>query len=139
MASNSLGTKIKMTVDATPVAIANLTEISGLELSADTVDVTSLDSTDGYREFIGGLKDAGEVGISGFFDPTTGKGQAEFLAALESGAVKDFVIEFPTAIGKKWTFEGIVTGFTTGVSLEDPLSFEGTIKVSGKPTLAALV
>lgn len=134
MASNSLGTKIKLGENA----IANLTEISGLEISADTVEVTTLDSTDGYREFIGGLKDGGEVGVSGFFDPTTGKGQAEFLAALESGEVSDFAIEFPSSIGKKWTFKGIVTAFTTGVSLEDPLSFEGSIKVTGKPTLAAL-
>lgn len=134
MASNSLGTKIKLGENA----IANLTEISGLEISADTVEVTTLDSADGYREFIGGLKDGGEVGVSGFFDPTTGKGQAEFLAALESGEVSDFAIEFPSSIGKKWTFKGIVTAFTTGVSLEDPLSFEGSIKVTGKPTLAAL-
>ena len=134
MATNGLGTKIKMGEDA----IANLTEISGLEISADTIDVTTLDSVGGYREFVGGLKDAGEVGISGFFDPTEGQGQAEFLAALESGVVQDFTIEFPAAIGKKWSFKGIVTTFTTSVSLEDPLSFEGNIKVTGKPTLAAL-
>ena len=134
MATNGLGTKIKMGEDA----IANLTEISGLEISADTIDVTTLDSVGGYREFVGGLKDAGEVGVSGFFDPTEGQGQAEFLAALESGEVQDFTIEFPTAIGKKWSFKGIVTTFTTSVSLEDPLSFEGNIKVTGKPTLAAL-
>lgn len=134
MVTNGLGTKIKLDENA----IANLTEISGLEISADTVDVTTLDSEDGYREFIGGLKDGGEVGISGFFNPETGKGQVEFLEALDTGTVKDFIIEFPTSIGKKWSFKGIVTAFTTGVSLEDPLSFEGSIKVTGKPTLAPL-
>ncbi|MDB1924060.1 phage tail tube protein [Clostridium tertium] len=134
MVTNGLGTKIKLDENA----IANLTEISGLEVSADTVDVTTLDSEDGYREFVGGLKDGGEVGISGFFNPETGKGQVEFLEALDTGAVKNFIIEFPTSIGKKWIFKGIVTAFTTGVSLEDPLSFEGSIKVTGKPTLAPL-
>ena len=134
MATNGLGTKIKMGEDA----IANLTEISGLEISTDTVDVTTLDSEDGYREFIGGLKDGGEVGVSGLFDPTEGKGQAEFLEALDSGEVKDFNIDFPPSINKRWKFKGIVTAFTTGVSLEDPLSFEGSIKVTGKPTLEAL-
>ena len=134
MASNGLGTKIKLGENA----IANLTEISGLEISADTIDVTTLDSADGYREFIGGLKDGGEVGISGFFDPTTGKGQAEFFTALENGEVNPFTIEFPSSIGKKWSFKGIVTAFTTGVSLEDPLSFEGSIKVTGKPKLEAI-
>lgn len=130
MTINGLGTKIKLGENA----IANLTEISGLEISADTTDVTTLDS-DGYREFIGGLKDAGEVGVSGYFDPEVGKGQVEFLAALESGEVSDFTIEFPAALKKKWIFKGIVIAFNTSVSLEDPLSFEGTIKVTGKPKL----
>lgn len=134
-ATRGLGTVIKMGASGSEKAIAGLTEIGGLELSADTIDVTTLDSDGGYREFIGGFKDAGEVSISGFFDPTIGNGQKELHDAFETGAVQDFTIEFPAALKTKWTFKGIVTGFNTSVGLEDPVSFEGTIKVSGKPTL----
>lgn len=135
MATRGLGTVLKMGLDLQAKVVAGLTEIGGLELSADTIDVTTLDSDGGYREFIGGFKDAGEVSLSGFFDPTTGNGQKELYDAFESGTVQDFAIEFPQSLGAKWTFKGVVTGFTTSTSLEDPVSFEGTIKVSGKPTL----
>ena len=55
--------------------------------------------------------------------------------AFESGAEQNFAIEFPDSIGAKWAFKGVVTGFSTGASLEDLISFGSTIKVSGKPTL----
>lgn len=134
MAVKALGTKLKVG-KTTPVTVAKLTSISGLELSADTIDVTTHDNADGYREFIQGLKDAGEVGISGFLTPVVGSGQSELIALFESGEVEDFVIEFPAALKTKWEFKGIVTSITTSAELEDPVSFEGTIKVSGKPTL----
>lgn len=137
MATRALGTVLKIG-DTSPITVAGLTEIGGLELSADTIDVTTLDSDGGYREFIGGFKDAGEVSISGFFTNEIGKGQAELYAAYESGEVTNFVIEFPKALDAKWTFKGVVTGFTTGASVEDPVTFEGVIKVSGKPTLGKL-
>lgn len=136
MATRALGTILKMGLDVAAKKVAGLTEIGGLELSADTIDVTTLDSDGGYREFIGGFKDAGEVSLSGFFDPAVGQGQKELYDAFESGAVQDFTIEFPAALKAKWTFKGVVTRFNTGASLEDPVSFEGTIKVSGKPNLS---
>jgi predicted secreted protein len=134
LVARSLGTLLKIK-KTTPITVAGLTSISGLELSADTTDVTTLDSAGGYREFIGGLKDAGEVSVEGFLDATTGKGQKEMYDLFESGAVEDFTIDFPAETKTKWEFKGIVTGFSTNVSLEDPLAFSATIKVSGAPTL----
>lgn len=134
--ARGLGTTLE--IGTTPVKVGGLTEIGGLSLSADTIDVTTLDSDGGYREFIGGFKDAGEVSLGGFFDNTTGKGQSEIYAAFESGEVTDFAIKFPEKLNAKWTFKGVVTGFETGATLEDPVSFSATIKVSGKPTLGTL-
>lgn len=133
MAERALGTTLS--IGEVPTLVAGLTSIGGLELSADTIDVTTLDSEDGYREFIGGFKDGGEVAVEGFFDPTTGKGQKELYDLFESGEVEAFVITFPVTLGASWEFDGIVTAFGTGADLEDPLSFSGSIKVSGKPTL----
>lgn len=130
MAKRALGTKLK--VDN--VAVAGLTSIGGLDLSADTIDVTTLDSDGGYREFIAGFKDAGEVPLEGYFEPRTGDGQKELYDLLESGEVEDFTIEFPEGIAE-WEFEGVVVGFSTSVDLEDPLAFRASIKVSGKPNL----
>ena len=41
--------------------IAEINSITGPNKSRDTIDVTSLDSTGGYREFIGGFRDGGSV------------------------------------------------------------------------------
>lgn len=129
----AFGTKLKIAT----AEVAALTSIGGLELSADTIETTALDSTDGYRTFVGGLKDGGEISLSGFFDGADADGQQALLTAFNSGASTAMTIVFPTTVGFTWTFNGIVTGFATGAELEDAVAFEASIKVTGKPALAA--
>ena len=126
MAKRALGTKLKIG----NITVGNLTSISGVELSADTIDVTTLDDTDGYREYIAGLVDGGEVSAEGYLSDN-GTNESSIIA-LVGGAEQECEIAFPN--GAKWEFEGIVTGFSTNTSLEDPLSFSITVKVTGKPT-----
>lgn len=133
-AKHSFGTKLKKGADA----IAELTEIGGVSMSADAIDVTTLDSADGFREFVGGLKDGGEVGVSGYFYPGDTDGQKAMYDDFVAGTVNSYAIEFPAALNAKWEFDGIVTAYTTGAALEDPVSFEATIKVTGKPVLTVL-
>lgn len=135
MATRSLGTVLKIGETESAVNVGGLTEIGGIELSADTLDTTTLDSDGGYKSFIGGFKDAGEVSLSGYLEIEASNGQKKMYDAFESGAEQTFAIEFPSSIGAKWAFKGVVTGFSTGASLEDLISFGATIKVSGKPTL----
>jgi predicted secreted protein len=125
-----IGTKLKIGANS----ISELTSIGGLDLSADTIETTTLDS-EGWRTFMQGLKDGGEVGVSGFFNPADTNGQKAMLDAFNNGILTGFTILFPALLGASWDFQGIVTGFSTGVELEDGISFEGTIKVSGKPSL----
>lgn len=112
--------------------IGGLNSIGGLELSADTIDTTSLDSDGGYREFIGGFKDGGEVALEGGLDTEADANQKSVYDAFESGEVQDCTIAFPN--GAKWVFKGVVTGFSTSADLEDLIGFSASVKVSGKPT-----
>ncbi|WNF31637.1 phage tail tube protein [Aeribacillus composti] len=128
MAERAIGTKLKKGT----TVIGELTSIGGLELSADTLDTTTLDSDGGYRTFVTGFKDAGEVSISGYFNPQHHKGLYD---DFEAGTEQQYTIEFPPKIGAKWEFKAVVTGYSTGAELEDLISFEATLKVSGKPTL----
>ena len=48
--------------------VGALKSIGGIELSADTIDVSDLGNSTGYREFLQGFKDAGEIALSGFYD-----------------------------------------------------------------------
>ena len=128
--SSSVGTKL--TVNGKQVG--GLTSISGIEISADSIDVTDLANEDGFREKLPGFKDAGEVGASGFLDGDN-EGQDECYDLMASGDVVDCAIQFPKKIGKTWKFKAGVTKFTTSAELEDAVSFEISLAVSGKPEL----
>lgn len=125
----ALGTKLK--IDSTTVG--KLTSISGVEVSADTIDTTTLDTSDNYRTYISGLVDGGEVSAEGYLNDV-GTDEAT-IYGLVGGEAKACEIEFPK--GAKWAFNGIVTGFSTGADLEDLVTFSITIKVTGKPTFTA--
>lgn len=138
--SNSVGTKFLIGAapssgSSTQVEVGGLTSIGGIEISADTIDVSDLANTDGYREKLAGFKDGGEVSLSGFLNGDD-DGQEDLYDLLESGAQSAFQIVFPTAIGKAWSFNGSVIGFSTSADVGDAITFECTIAVSGKPTLA---
>ncbi len=130
--SRALGTSLVVDGET----IGGLTTINGISVSADSVDLTSLDNTTGYREKEPGFKDPGEVSVSGFLDGAD-TGQAKLYTLLNSGAVVSCSIVFPSKIGKTWSFSAGVSAFTTGAELEGGVTFEATLLVSGQPTLAA--
>ncbi len=131
MAQKALGTKFVVGT----YSVAELNSIGGLDISADTIEVTTFDDVDGYRKYIQGLKDAGEVALAGYFKPGDINGQKALQTALDNGTLLSTAIQFPTALSCSWAFSSIVTGFSTGAELEEAVSFEATLKVSGKPVL----
>ncbi len=131
--SRALGTKLYIN----STLIGGLKSINGVEISQDTIDLTDLNSTDGYREFDRGFKDAGEVSGSGFLDGAD-EGQAAAYTALDSDSAVACKIVFPPKINKQWSFNAIVSKFSTGAELEDAISFDMSLKISGKPTLEAI-
>ena len=131
MATAAMGTKL---IIGSTNAVAELTGITGMDLSADTIETTNLDSA-GWRSYIQGVRDAGEVSCSGYFKPGDTNGQKALYDAFTSGTLTNFKIDFPAALGADWTFSGIVTGISTDAQMEDSITFECTIKVTGSPTL----
>lgn len=133
-ATRAVGTTISKGTSS-PVTIGNLTSIGGIEITADNMDVTTLDSEGGYREFIGTFKDGGEVPIEGYFD-SEDDGQMALQGSLDAGTAEDYKITFPTTPAAEWAFKGVVTGFKVGdIELDGAINFGATIKVSGKPVL----
>lgn len=130
--SMSVGTTLKVSSKA----VGGLKSIGGIEISADTHDVTALNSEGGFREFLGGFKDGGEVSCSGYLDGED-EGQTTVYELIQSGETAPCSIVFPAKIGKTWSFNAVVTKFATDVDLDDAVKFDMTLKVSGKPTLAA--
>lgn len=118
-------------------AIANLTTIGGIGLESDEVDVTTLDSADDFKEYIGGAKDGGTVDLEG--NIVTDAGLTSLYALANSRAIKEFKIEYPTKAEETtaafWTFSGYVSSCKDGEKTVDGLlTFTSGIRVSGAPT-----
>ena len=130
--SRAMGT----TLNVNGKTVGALKSINGIEITADTIDLTTLDNPDGYREKEPGMKDAGEVPVAGYLDGSD-TGQDEMYTLMHSGDTVPCTIVFPPKIGKTWSFNAGVSRFMTGAEMEDGVAFEATLLVSGKPTLAA--
>lgn len=119
--------------------IAALTEIGEFGVGeGDDIDVTSHDSPDGYREFIRGLVDAGEISFTGQWNAAASQqlpiGGAQTGITLGPTTTLDyFRITLPSTLGT-WTGQGYWKSFMLNPQLDDLLEFSGAIKVSGKPT-----
>jgi len=121
-----------LTRNGTPVA--ELNNIGDIELSQEFIDVTTHDSTGGYREFVAAkIREAGEVVIEGNFLATDTDGQIGLKNDLEAGTLQNFVITFPE--GTSWTFTAVVSKFSISSPLEKQMGFSATLKIAGKPTL----
>lgn len=140
MALDAFGTKFMVGDGAEPevfTAVAEVHDISGLSVSRDSIEVTHHGSQDGFREYLPGLKDGGEVSIGLNFDPTETTHTALF-SAITGGqtANTNYKIEFPDSGGSSFSFSGHVTGYDVTAPIDDRLTATVTFKVSGKPSLA---
>ena len=117
-------------------AISELTSISGPTISLDVLDVTSHDSADQFREFVAGLADGGEISVEGNFIDAA---QANILLALlvSRDVTTGATIVFPNTEASTWTFDCFVTGYESSEPFDDKLSFTATLKITGKPVMAA--
>jgi hypothetical protein len=140
-AKNTRGTVLKLAVSpGSPVAIAELTNITPSAMTQGTIDATTHDGATRAMEVIAdGVYDPGEISFEGHL---IAESTADDLlkAAIENGSLMLWEIVFKSASGTA-TREGsgIVTAYTIG---DMPVqggkqTFTATIKVSGAITQAA--
>jgi len=139
MATTGIGTKFFRWSDQASSSgtgvwepIGEITAISGPDKSRETVDVTTLDSTDGYREFITALRDAGSISLTMNFTRNTYELMND---DFEDDDKQNYEILLPDADNTSLEFEGLVTELPLDVPLDDKISADVTIKISGKVTL----
>lgn len=130
-AEKTMGTTLTKTKSGSEVADLEIVDIKTLGefgVESDEIDVTTLDSPDGYREFIGSLKDAGEISFEGFVK--TAGNMAALFALAESQAVEEWTIEYPD--GAKAAFDGWIKSYKdTGADIEGVRGFSGSIRITG--------
>lgn len=132
-AEKSLGTTLTK-VSGTPMVVANLTNIGEIGIESAEIDVTDLSSAGGYKEFIAGFKDGGEVSLSGFVKSEDN--MEAMLALAEAQTLEDWEIETPS--GSKWEFTGFVKMWKESeATVEGVRGFTGSVRISGAPTYTA--
>jgi predicted secreted protein len=112
--------------------LAEVNSISGPSMTRDFVDVTSLDSTGGYREFIAGFRDGGTVTLNMNFTRTTYDLMKD---DFEDDDSQHYEIVLPDTDQTSFQFEGLVTELPLEISTDDKVTANVTIKVNGQVTV----
>jgi len=133
-----VGTKFKRSPDDSSASsftpIAEVNSITGPDMSRGQIDVTSLDSTGGYREFKAGFRDGGTVTLDMNFTRDT---YDDMKLDFEDDELKYYQIVFPDAAETTLDFAGLVTGLSTAVPMDDKVTASVTIKISGQVDLTS--
>jgi hypothetical protein len=121
--------------------VAQVSSIGSIAITADETEVTTLDNTDGFKEFLQTFKDSGELPITLVWDPalpTHGNTAGGLWGLFVSGETRSFQISFPTLPEPYLaTFNGFVKTFPTpALTPADALTAEVSIRVSGNVDLA---
>lgn len=114
------------------IEMCNITGLGGPSYARDVLETTDLCTEGGFRTFVGGLRDAGELTVSMNFN------KDNFNLMME-----DFLIDTPNKYGisiplpneMAFEFEGLVQGPPIEIPRDDIITMEVTIKISGKPTI----
>lgn len=110
--------------------VAEVVNVGFLDVSVDDIDVSSHDSESGWREFIGGLKDGGELSFDINFDPSL----HSTLLDLQ-GVTRNMKVVMPAGVDDIVEFEGHLKSLSGTAPYDDKLSASASIKVSGPVTI----
>ncbi|MBQ8508251.1 MAG: hypothetical protein IJ466_12585 [Clostridia bacterium] len=128
--TRSQGTTLKFTpAGGAQLTVGRLTSVGEIAPEAEELDVTTLESTGGYREYMQGFRDSGELEISGYHDAAD-DGQKGLRSAFASGASGAFEVAFPD--GTVVTFNGFVKSHSIGsAEVDGAIGFGAVIRISG--------
>lgn len=126
-------TKKKSGSEATNWTVGSLTSIGEIGVEISEIDVTTLDSPNGAKEYISGDIDAGECAIAGYIKKTDDESTVtRMMELIQAGTVEEWTVEFPS--GAKWVFNAFVKSFKTTEETPDGLiGFNGSLRLSGLP------
>ena len=125
-----MGTWAKGTTLTFGALVANLTSLSGIGGTADTLDISTHDTADDWREHIGGWADGSEISVEGVYDAGN-----ETLLPLVGTKVSDATITFPLAKVHTFTADMIMTAFEADAPHDGLIGFSASFKISGKPAI----
>lgn len=131
-AVSSVGALLKKYTGTTWASVGEVTTISGPTMSRETIDVTSLASTGGYREFIAGFRDPGTMTFTMNFNRTD---YDTMKTDFESDTEQDYELILPDDDVTTLEFSGLVTELPLNLDPGSQITCNVTIKVTGQVTV----
>jgi hypothetical protein len=136
---------LKRKVTATFEAIAQVGDISGPSVESEQIEVSH--RADGvpanmWRRYVAGMKDGGEVTFTLIFDPDDASHDPTLSTSMYNLATSGLPGEFQMVLPGQGTdtttaeFDAYVTNMDMDAPLEDGLTQEVTLKVTGPITWA---
>ncbi len=110
------------------VAVAGVNSISGPDKTRDTIDTTALDTAGGYRTFIGGFRDGGEITLTMNYEVV---GYTNLDTDFAATANQSYEIVLSDTGNTSYAFSGWVTSLGMDIPLDDKVTMTVTIKVDG--------
>lgn len=108
--------------------IANVTSVSGPNLSRTTLDTTTLDTTGGYETFIGSFRNGGDVKLTMLYDYDS---YLIMKNDFESDVERNYEVIAPDTDTSTWNISGLVTNLDFKAENKGLITADTTIKISG--------
>ena len=122
------------TITFNALAIGGLSTIGEVSVTSDEIDTTTLDSANGYKEVAQGVKDAGELPLTGFY-VNADVGQVGLRTGFGTGDIDAVVITYPDATTVTGT--AFVKGFSMGpVEVNGAVGFGAILRFTGAVVVA---
>ena len=126
-------TKKKSGNEAEDWVVGSLTSIGEIGVEISEIDITTLDSPDGAKEYMAGDLDAGECAIAGYIKKLDDEATVtKMMALISAGTTEQWTVTFPSTA--TWEFDAFVKSFkTTEETVDGLVGFSGTLRISGLP------
>jgi predicted secreted protein len=130
-ATKGIGTTFwRWTNSSAWIQIANvISEMGGPEKSRDAIEVTTFDSDDNYKEFLGGMKESGDFTVKMHFDRTN---YDLIDTDFESDTPGNYKIVFPDTATTTVEFEALCTKLGFAIDMGAVIENDVTFKITGK-------
>ncbi|HLW19389.1 MAG TPA: phage tail tube protein [Cyclobacteriaceae bacterium] len=114
--------------------VAEVFNISGPSMNRETIEVTTYDSVSGYREKIGGLRDAGQLTFTLNFRRDT---YLLFKEDFEDEDPRQYRVILPDSQETSLTMLGLVTDLPLTIPEGDRITVDVTIEISGTVSIGS--
>ncbi len=115
--------------------LLNIISIAGPNQTRDSIDISTMDSSAKWREFIPGMLDAGELTFELNYDGAADAGfggRANTFNAAFTNPASTWTVQFPDA--STWACSGFMTALGHAIPFDDKITQSATVKFTGVPT-----